>query len=172
MSTPRWRVTAARTLVGLALLFVASACSADRSLDGTGLAASVQAQLFADQPGLVSAVNCPDVADPEPGQSFVCAAQLGQQIIDVPVTLGGMADDLTAQANLDHRFVDAASVADMLAETFTAEITIDTQVDCGQSIIVLQPDQGLLCTATDPTGLERLFDVDIDADGQIVLTIR
>lgn len=159
------------TAAGLGL-FVLTSCSVDRSLDGTALAASVQEQLFTDQPGLVSAVNCPDVAEPEPGQGLVCAAQIGQQIIDIPVTLAGTTDALTAEANLDHRFVDAASVAGLLAATFTEEITIETTVDCGQPIIVLQPDQGLLCTATDPTGAERLFDVQIASDGELTLTIR
>ena len=155
-------------LVGL----IAGACSTENRLDRESLQAQIQAGLFPEYEGLVSTVNCPDFEDPEPGQRFTCAAQVGSQIIDVPVELSGSVDDLTADIGLDERFVEAREIAVMLAETFTAEIGIETLVDCGQPIIVLEPGDRLVCDARDPSGVTRSFDVLIDDTGRLELAIR
>lgn len=162
-----------RTLVALltAALLLA-ACSVERTLDAESLSEQIQAQLFPEHAGLVSDVNCPRLLEPEVGDTFSCAAQIGTQIVDVPVVLGGDVDDLTATAVLDERFVPARQVADLLAATFTAEVGIVTAVDCGQPVLVLEADETVLCTATDPAGVSRQFDVSVADDGSIDLEIR
>ena len=165
----RNRVVVAAVLVALA---VCSACSVENRLDRESLQSQIQAELFPQYAGLVSAVNCPELIDPEPGQRFACAAQVGSQIIVVPVELGGTAEALTADIALDERFVEAREIAVMLAETFTAEIGIETLVDCGQPIVVLESGQQLRCDAIDPSGVVRQFDVLVDDTGRLVLAIR
>ena len=115
--------SAAWLVVALALASLA-ACSTERRLDVETIEAGVFAQLFPEHPGLVSAVNCPELIGPMPGQRFSCATQIGEQIIDVPVVLGGDEENLTASSVLDERFVPAQQLADLLAATFTAEVGI------------------------------------------------
>lgn len=148
------------------------ACSVERSLDAASLSEQIQAQLFPEHPGLVSDVSCPRLADPAVGDTFSCAAQIGSQIVDVPVVLGGDSENLTSTAVLDERFVPAQQLADVLAATFTAEVGIITAVDCGQPVVVLEAGETLICTATDPAGVSRQFDVSIADDGSIDLEIR
>ena len=154
------------------VLLLATGCSEESRLDRESLQTQIQAELFSDYEGLVSAANCPELVDPVPGQRFVCAAQVGSQIIVVPVELGGTAEALTADIALDERFVEAREIAVMLAETFTAEIGIETLVDCGQPIVVLESGQQLRCDAIDPSGVVRQFDVLVDDTGRLVLAIR
>ena len=162
-----------RTLVALlAAALLLGACSVERSLDADSLSEQIQAQLFPEHPDLVSDVNCPRLLDPTVGDTFSCAAQIGSQIVDVPVVLGGDADNLTSTAVLDERFVPAQQMADLLAATFTAEVGIITSVDCGQPVVVLEPGETLICTATDPAGVSRQFDVAVADDGSIDLEIR
>lgn len=156
----------------VALAITAASCSSGSRLDREGLEAEVLAQLFPQYPDLVTDLSCPELDDPVPGRSFVCAAQLGRQIIDFEVVLGGTAESLQASVVLDDRFVAAQQIADMLASTLAAEVGIATIVDCGQPIVVLEPGSVLECSATDPTGVVRIFDVDIDDDGELGLTIR
>lgn len=163
--------SAAWLVVALALASLA-ACSTERRLDVETIEAGVFAQLFPEHPGLVSAVNCPELIEPMPGQRFSCATQIGEQIIDVPVVLGGTIEALEATVELDDRFVRAGEIADLLAETFTTEIGISTAVDCGQPVLVLEPGSALLCTAVDTSGAMRQFDVLVAADGTLDLAIR
>lgn len=149
-----------------------AACSVERSLDADALSEQIQAQLFPEHPDLVTDVNCPRLEDPAVGDTFACAAQVGAQIVDVPVVLGGDADNLTARSVLDDRFVPAQQLADLLAATFTAEVGIITSVDCGQPVVVLDAGETLICTATDPAGVSRQFDVAVADDGSIDLEIR
>ena len=162
-----------RTLVALLVAaLLLGACSVERSLDADSLSEQIQAQLFPEHPDLVSDVNCPRLLDPAVGDTFSCAAQIGSQIVDVPVVLGGEADNLTSTAVLDERFVPAQQMADLLAATFTAEVGIITSVDCGQPVVVLEPGETLICTATDPAGVSRQLDVAVADDGSIDLEIR
>ncbi|MEM7092468.1 MAG: DUF4333 domain-containing protein [Actinomycetota bacterium] len=156
----------------VALLLVLSACSVERALDGDGLAAQVQEQLFPEHPGLVSAVECPSLIEPQPGDSLACGAQLGSQIIDVEVVLAGTVDDLRAEAVVDDRFVAASHLAELLALTFSAEIGLATTVDCGQPVLVVEPGAPIVCIATDPSGVQRSFDVLVADDGSVELEIR
>ena len=93
------------------VLLLATGCSEESRLDRESLQTQIQAELFPDYEGLVSAANCPELVDPVPGQRFVCAAQVGSQIIDVPVELGGTTEALTADIGLDERFVEAREIA-------------------------------------------------------------
>ncbi len=162
-----------RLLVALlAVALVLGACSAERTLDADSLSEQIQAQLFPEHAGLVSDVNCPRLKEPAVGDTFSCAAQIGSQIVDVPVVLGGDPENLTATSVLDERFVPTQQVADLLAATFTAEVGIVTAVDCGQPILVLEADETVVCTATDPAGVSRQFDVSVADDGSIDLEIR
>ena len=93
-----WRCTVAIAFVfALAL----SACGVERTLDGAKLEADITAQLLPGYPGAIRSVSCPNSADPQPGQSLLCVATLGGQVIDVNVELGGTAEALTTTAAVD-----------------------------------------------------------------------
>ena len=81
----------------MATLLFAS-CGVDRTLDGTQLEADIGAQLLPQYPGAIRSISCPNSADPQPGQSILCVATLGGQVIDVNVELGGTAEALTTTA--------------------------------------------------------------------------
>lgn len=152
------------------LLFVG--CAGQRQLDGSTLEAEIASQLLPEYPGAIRSLSCPDSNDPQPGQSLLCIATLGAQVIDVNVVLGGTTEELTSTAKIDDRFVAINEVAALLAATFGDEVGIATSVDCGQPVVVLAPDETVLCTATDPTGIARLFDVSVDSEGVIDLRLR
>jgi hypothetical protein len=156
----------------MTLAALAVGCSTERSLNQRSIEIDIAAQLFPEHPGLVSDVACPSVDEPMPGEQVTCVARLGAQNADVAVTLGGTIDALTATAALVDRFVDVQSVAALLAETFTDEVGISTTVDCGQPILVVEPNEAIVCTASDPSGRSRLFDVQIDDGGELSLRIR
>ncbi len=151
---------------------VVAACGVERTLDGTQLEADILAQLLPSYPGAIRSVSCPDAVEPEPGQSVLCVATLGAQVIDVDVLIGGTEEALTTTATIDARFVAVNEVAALLGATFGEEIGLVTSVDCGQPVVVLEPDEPFVCNATDPSGVTRSFDVRIDDAGLISLSLR
>jgi|GEM_PF-797040 hypothetical protein len=164
-----WRCTVAIAFVfALAL----SACGVERTLDGAKLEADITAQLLPGYPGAIRSVSCPNSADPQPGQSLLCVATLGGQVIDVNVELGGTAEALTTTAAVDARFVAVNEVAALLGATFGDELGLVTSVDCGQPVMVLDVDQPVVCEAIDPSGVTRAFDVRVDDAGLITLDLR
>lgn len=171
---PGHPVAAVRLGVALTILLVlvASACAADHTLDGSLLEADIADQLLPDYPGVIRSVACPDPPDPAPGLEVLCVATLGADVIDVNVVLGGTEDALTATASVDARFVAVNEVAALLAATFSDEVGLATRVDCGQPVMVLEPDDPVICTATDPSGVGRDFEVRIDDDGVLRLQLR
>jgi len=156
----------------VAVALVLSSCGVDRTLDGSQLEADITAQLLPEYPGAIRSVSCPNSSDPVPGQSLLCVATLGAQVLDVNVTIGGTTDALTSTAAVDGRFVAVNEVAALLAATFGDEIGLVTSVDCGQPVIVLDEDDAVVCEATDPSGMTRAFDVRVDDAGLITLAIR
>jgi hypothetical protein len=149
-----------------------ASCSVDHTLDGAQLEADIGAQLLPDFPGAIRSISCPDSSDPEPGQTLLCVATLGAQVIDVNVSIGGTEDALTTTATVDARFVAINEVAALLAATFGDEIGLVTSVDCGQPVLVLDIGDPVVCKATDPSGVTRNFDVRVDDTGLITLNLR
>lgn len=154
------------------VLSLLASCSVDRTLDGTQLEADIGAQLLPEYPGAIRSISCPNTADPQPGQSILCVATLGGQVIDVNVELGGTVDALTTTATVDARFVAINEVAALLAATFGDEVGLVTSVTCGQPVMVLAVDETVACEATDPSGITRIFDVGVDEAGLVTLNLR
>lgn len=152
------------------LLF--AGCGVDRTLDGTALEADIAAQLLPEYPGAIRSVSCPNSSEPMPGQTVLCVATLGAQVLDVNVVIGGVEDALTTTAAVDGRIVAINEVAALLAATFGDEIGLVTSVDCGQAVMVLDVDDAVICEATDPSGVTRAFDVRVDDAGLVTLDIR
>lgn len=158
-------------LVAACVLVIAS-CGVDHTLDGAQLEADIGAQLLPDYPGAIRSISCPDTPDPAPGQTLLCLATLGGQVIDVNVAIGGTEEALTTTATVDARFVAINEVAALLAATFGDEIGLVTSVDCGQPVLVLELEEPVVCRATDPSGVTRSFDVRINDTGLITLHLR
>jgi hypothetical protein len=163
-------LAAATVLMAVVLSF--ASCGVDRTLDGTQLEADIGAQLLPQYPGAIRSISCPNSADPQPGQSVLCLATLGGQVLDVNVELGGTAEALTTTATVDARFVAVNEVAALLAATFGDEVGLVTSVDCGQPVMALDADESVPCEATDPAGITRIFDVSIDETGVVTLNLR
>ena len=172
-------VPRALTIVVAALLLLAG-CASSRTLDRAELESQVAVWMFPDHPELVEEVQCPVIDDPQPGDRFACSAAVGDQIIALTATLaagaaqadGSPAEDLRVELFSDARFVAAQEIAQLLANRFSAEIGIDTEVDCGQPVVVIEPDELLECVATDASGVARTFDVAVGDDGVLDLTLR
>lgn len=156
----------------LAASLLVLSCSSDRALDGAQLESDISAQLLPEYPDAVSSVSCPDTADPIPGQSILCVANLAGQVVDVDVQITGTAEALTTTATISARFVAVNEVAALLSATFGDEIGQVTNVDCGPPVFVLEPDESIICRATDPSGTTREFDVRVDQDGIVQLELR
>lgn len=173
-SPPSFSFSRARRF-GIALVLIAlaiTACSGQPRLDRKQLEAEIDAQLLSEYPGQISSITCPDLDDPVPGNSFVCAAILGNEVLDVQVVLGGTAEELTASASVDARFVAVNEIGALLAATFGDEIGIPTSVDCGQPVLVIPEGEAVRCAATDPSGVVRTFDVVIGEAGMLELSLR
>jgi len=168
--TSHQKSLAAATVLMATLLF--ASCGVERTLDGTQLEADIGAQLLPQYPGAIRSISCPNSADPQPGQSVLCVATLGGQVIDVNVELGGTAEALTTTAIVDARFVAVNEVAALLAATFGDEVGLVTSVDCGQPVMALATDESVPCEATDPSGITRTFEVKIDEAGLVTLNLR
>jgi len=97
---------------------------------------------------------------------------MGSTVLDVTVEIGGTEESLTTSASVDARFVAVNEVAALLSATFGDEIGIVTSVDCGEPVMVLAETEPVVCTATDPSGAARSFDVWINDDGLVQLRIR
>ena len=149
-----------------------ASCGVDHTLDGAQLEADIGSQLLPGYPGMIRSISCPDSPDPEPGQTLLCLATLGGEVIDVNVSIGGTEDALTTTATVDARFVAINEVAALLAATFGDEIGLVTSVDCGQPVLVLDVEDPVVCKATDPSGVTRNFDVRVDDTGLITLNLR
>jgi hypothetical protein len=171
-STPERHALRRSVAVAIACALTLSACAVERTLDGAQLETDITAQLLPGYPGAIRSVSCPDSADPQPGQSLLCVATLGGQVIDVHVDLGGTAEALTTTATVDARFVAVNEVAALLAATFGDELGLVTSVDCGQPVMVLDVDEPVVCEAIDPSGVSRAFDVRVDNAGLITLDLR
>ena len=156
----------------ICLSVLAVSCGGGQTLDADRLEAEIGAQLLPDFPGAIRSISCPDAPDPAPGQTFLCVATLGAQVLDVDVVIGGTADALTTTASVDARFVAVNEVSALLAATFGDEIGIVTGVDCGQPVMVIEADQSVECAATDPAGITRMFDVRIDDTGLLTLNLQ
>lgn len=141
-------------------------------LDAAQLERDIAEQLLPEYPGAIRSVSCPATADPQPGGSLLCVATLGSDVIDVRVGIGGTEDALTTRASVDARFVAVNEVAALLAATFGDEIGLVTSVDCGQPVLVLDENEPVVCRATDPSGVTRAFDVTIDDQGEVGLSLR
>ena len=102
----------------LVALSLVSACGVERTLDGEQLEAEISEQLLPQFPGAIRSVSCPDSPEPMPGQSLLCVATLGVQVIDVDVVIGGTEDALTTTATVDARFVAVNEVAALLADVY------------------------------------------------------
>lgn len=156
----------------VACVLVTAACGVDHTLDGAQLEADIGAQLLPGYPGAIRSISCPDSSDPEPGQTLLCLATLGAQVIDVDVSIGGTEDALTTTATVDARFVAVNEVGALLAATFGDEIGLTTSVSCGQPVLVLAVEDPVVCKVTDPSGVTRNFDVRVDDTGLITLNLR
>ena len=170
------RVSQVRTRLALVVVafgvVLSGACATERTLDRSGLEASLVEQLLPEYPGLVTGVACPAVPEPAPAVTLTCQAMLGEQLVDVDVVLGGTEGELTSTASIAARLVAAEEVATLLATTFGAELAIPTRVDCGQAVAALPEGDVLTCYATDPDGVVRRFDVALDETGALELTLR
>ena len=110
--------------------------------------------------------DCPDVADPEVGVTFVCTATTDDGLV---INFGGIVD------REDHIDVNSTNLitADQLPEwvgvvedSITETVGFDVTVDCGDRFVVLDDESGMTCTAIDPEGITadvRLTNVDLDA---------
>lgn len=154
------------------LTLLVGSCSVEHTLDGSRLEVEISEQLLPDHPGVIRSVSCPDPPDPAPGQQVLCLATLDGEVVDVRVLLGGTEEELTATATVDVRFVAVNEVAALLATTFSDEVGLATRVDCGRPVVVLEPDEPVVCTATDPSGTARQFDVRVDDLGVVSLELR
>jgi len=169
----QWRSSLRNVVTVLvALALTVAACGTDSALDSEQLEADIAEQLLPEFPGAIRSVSCPNDISAVPGQTVLCLATLESDVIDVTVRVGGTEDALTTRASVDVRFVAVNEIAALLAGTFGDETGIATSVDCGQPVVVLEPDDAIICRATDSSGVTRSFDVQLDADGTVSLELR
>lgn len=146
------------------------ACGSETRIDGNSLETAIAEELVPGAPNLVGNISCPDIPVDGTEASFTCVAVLDGVSVDVTVRTGEAEGSVVIEAAPP--LVDADAAARLIATRFTDELGLDTAVDCGPPWAVLTDGETLECTATDPRGVERVFDVAVDDEGELDLTLR
>ncbi len=154
----------------VALLLVG--CLGPERLDRVAVEQSIQSELLPAHPGAIGDVVCPEMDNPAPGMSMQCVAQLGSHPLPVLVVVGGDTDTLTTELRVADRLVDAGEVSSLLESTFSNELGIITSVDCGHIVVAIGEGESIVCNAIDPSGMQRSFDITVDANGVVTAEIR
>lgn len=101
----------------------------------------------------VSGVDCPRQQDrPEPGDVFLCGADVESQNVRVEVTVED--DDNVSFQTLDTLY-DLQTASRSLSRDVSAEYGFDVTVDCGDGLMVVAHGESLECSAADRRGDTR-----------------
>lgn len=115
------------------------------SLDGDALVESLPASVVPDDPGLVTAVSCPDPIPEVVAQRLECTADLGGHPITVDVDV-----DVEGRATVAVRepLFDLDLAADEVAGRLEGDLGRRPDVVCPGTVVVLVVGDRIACTAT------------------------
>ncbi len=134
-------------VVAVALTVGACAEPAPPTLATGSLEGALPASIWADDPSLVTDVECPDVDPVLIAQSTTCTATLDQAAVTVDVII----DELgAATATIREPLFVVADAADALVERLRSDLGIDAiQAGCVEVVVIAAVDRVLDCEATD-----------------------
>ena len=157
-------------LAGIGLLLFASACSASFSIGGKSpeaAAVEVIETQIAEQLGWELTADCPDLDDPQAGDTFTCTSDSPTgETIRYTVDIG---DD---EVNVNSTNLVTPSAVDELEAALLEAVRERTNVafprasvECSQEAIVIPDDGSTTCRFATPPGLESdLLVTDLDPD--------
>lgn len=135
------RLIVATVLVGA----VSVGCADDPTLDPASVEVGLAETLFPSDPGIVTAISCPEPDIELIAQALVCTASLHGRPITIEVEI---AEDGASTAAVREQLLDLAGVADQLAVQISADIGVGTDVSCPGLFVVDEPGVEFTCTAT------------------------
>ena len=146
MTRPPARLLAAPAVPGL---FVLAGCGG--GFDYSKLENDIGAKLdatYADTPAKVSAVDCQEIDDPMPDDTFTCLADVGaDEKVRVKVTVTQIND-----YKVDYETVDVVFDLDDTVKDLERDVSdyagFPVAVDCGGGIAVVAVGDAFTCTAT------------------------
>ncbi len=157
-------------LMAVGLMLVGAACSASFSIGGKSpeaAAAEVIETQIAEQLGWDLAADCPDLDDPQPGDSFTCTSDSPSgATIRYTVDIGDDEVNVNTVNLVNPDAVEQLEVA--LVDTVRERSRLpfpDAVAECADDAIVVPDDGTLTCTFSTPPGLESdLLVSDLDAE--------
>jgi hypothetical protein len=166
-----------RTLVRLLALAALSAvalggCSTTTTLDRDKLHAFIENDLIDDEAVEVTDADCPEVEDPEVGQTFECTAQVEGQDVRIGVTVTDAEEGIVDIESLDAILVMSV-LESGIADDLTEQLGFDVTIECSdEDYLVAEVASVLTCEASDGAGETAAVDVTVtDAAGNVTFEI-
>jgi hypothetical protein len=161
-------VLALAGLAGVALV----GCSTTTTLDRDRLHAFIENELIDDEAVEVTDADCPEVEDPEVGQTFECTAQVEGQDVRIGVTVTDAEEGIVDIASLDAILV-VSVLETSVADDLTEQLGFDVMVECSdEDYLVAAVASSLTCEASDGAGETANVAVTVeDSDGNVTFEI-
>jgi hypothetical protein len=170
MSTQRTfvPVLALAALAGVALV----GCSTTTTLDRDKLHAFIENELIDEDDVEVSDADCPEVEEPEVGQTFECTAKVEGQDVRIGVTVTDADEGIVDIASLDAILV-VSVLENGIADDLTEQLGFDVSIECSdEGYLVAAVDSTLTCEASDGAGETANVTVTVnDAEGNVSFEI-
>lgn len=139
------RLIAAAVVVAL----TAAACGQpDSGFDIRSLESSIPAGIVPDDPAIVTDVSCPELATSE-ATTILCTASIAERPVEVTAAIS---TDGTVQVSSESVLLDLAGVAAEAGRRLSADLGVESVVECPGSVVVSVAGDTFGCVATDPTG--------------------
>jgi hypothetical protein len=157
-------VLALAALAGVALV----GCSTTTTLDRDKLHSFIENELLLEDDVEVTDADCPEVEDPEEGQSFECTAKVDGQDVRIGVTVTDAEEGVVDIASLD-AILKIATLEATIADDMTQESGFEVFVECSdENFLVAEVGSTLTCEASD--GADQTASVAVtveDATGNV-----
>jgi hypothetical protein len=159
-----------RPVIALAALGAVAlvGCSTTTTLDRDKLHSFIENELIAEDGVEVTDADCPEVEDPEVGQTFECTAQVEGQDVRIGVTVTDAEEGIVDVTSLD-AILEIATLEAMIADDMTQQSGFDVTVECSdEDYLVAEVGSLLTCEASDGAGSTASIAVTVkDAEGNV-----
>lgn len=127
-------------------------CSTTTTLDRDKLHAFIENDLIDDDAVEVTDADCPEVENPEVGQTFECSAQVEGQDVRIEVTVTDAEEGIVDVESLDAILV-VSVLESGIADDLTEQLGFDVTIECSdEDYLVAEVASVLTCEASDGAG--------------------
>jgi hypothetical protein len=137
-------------------------CSTTTTLDRDKLHSFIENDLIEDDAVEVTDADCPEVEEPEVGQTFECTAQVEGQDVRIGVTVTDAEEGIVDIESLDAILVISV-LESGIADDLTEQLGFDVTIECSdEDYLVAEVASVLTCEASDGSGETAQVAVTVD----------